>query len=61
MVLRMGEVQMKWYDYGMCVLFANTISAGVLHGSIFALTFGVLSFILYEEARKGVNDGNGER
>lgn len=52
---------MKWYDYGMCVLFANTISAGVLHGSIFALTFGVLSFILYEEARKGVNDGNGER
>ena len=50
---------MKWYDYVLCIWFADSISAGLVHGDIFILTFGVLSFILYEEARKGVNDGNG--
>lgn len=44
---------MKWYDYILCVWFADSISAGLITGNIFTLTLGVLSYILYEDFRKG--------
>lgn len=44
---------MKWYDYLACFWFADSISAGLITGNIFVLTIGVLSYILYEDWRKG--------
>ena len=49
---------MKWYDYLACFCFANSISAGLVSGSIFVLTFGVLSYMLYEDMRKGLENAN---
>lgn len=52
------QVELKWYDYLACWWFADMISAGLLLGNIFVLTIGILSYILYEDFRKGLENEN---
>ena len=51
---------MKWYDYLACFWFADVISAGFFVGNIFILTIGILSYILYEDMRKGLENDNND-
>lgn len=43
---------MKWYDYTMCFLCADMLSAGIFSGNIFLLTMGWLLFSIYQDIRK---------
>jgi hypothetical protein len=47
---------MKWYDYLACLWLADKISAGLIFMDIFVLTFGILSYILYENWRRGEDE-----
>jgi hypothetical protein len=52
----MEKQTLKWFDYIACVWFADNITVGLLSGNIFVLTFGILSYILYENWRKGEDE-----
>ena len=47
---------MKWYDYLACFWFADIISAGLIAGNFIFLTLGVISYIMYEKSRKGLEN-----
>lgn len=49
---------MKWYDYVMCLWFADLASAGVMSGSYIALIFAGILYALYEQMRRDVNRGD---
>jgi hypothetical protein len=51
---------MKWYDYLACFWFADMIAVGLLNFAILPLTIGILSYILYEDMRKGVNNADSD-
>lgn len=43
---------LKWYDYVVCVIIADVITAGFLSGSFFLSITGFLAYDLYETWRK---------
>lgn len=49
---------MRWYDYLACFWFADNISAGIINMNFLLLTMGALSYIFYEDFRKGLENAN---
>jgi hypothetical protein len=49
---------MKWYDYLACFWFADQITIGLLYMQIIPLTLGILSYIMYTDFRKGLENAN---
>lgn len=43
---------MKWYDYIVCVMCADSISAGLVHGELIVLIYGLLQYFGWEMLRK---------
>lgn len=43
---------MRWYDYLICVWFADVISTGLVHSQWILLISGLISYIAYENMRK---------
>lgn len=43
---------MKWYDYGICLLIADVISAGIMSGNLWAIALGLFNYYSYEYWRK---------
>lgn len=43
---------MKWYDYGVCLFFAELIASGFLGGNLLLMGSGLLGYDIYEEWRK---------
>jgi hypothetical protein len=44
---------MKWYDYAICFLIADFISAGIMTGSFLVIGVGIFNYYSYEDWRKG--------
>lgn len=64
MVLHMAKqntpmkTKLDLFDYFFCFAAADAISAGLVHGSIFPLTLGIIGYIVYEKIRKGQVDAS---
>lgn len=43
---------MKWYDYLICVMAADHISAGIMQMNIVLVMIGGVGYIMWEHARK---------
>jgi antibiotic biosynthesis monooxygenase (ABM) superfamily enzyme len=43
---------MRWYDYIVCVLIADLLSASLLTGNIFTLAMSIFAYWSYEDYRK---------
>lgn len=48
---------MRWYDYIMCIFFADVISAMIMAGSMFVV-LPVISYLFYEDFRKMQEHGD---
>ena len=49
---------MKWYDYFFCLLYADIISASVVHFNFIGLISGIGLYIVYELTRKELNNAS---
>lgn len=43
---------MRWYDYIVCVWFADLIAGGLFSGNLIVLSAGLFGYDIYEGFRK---------
>jgi hypothetical protein len=44
--------KLRWYDYGMCFMCADFISAGIISGAWLLTLVGVITYLVYEQTLK---------
>jgi hypothetical protein len=49
---------MRWYDYLICLMAADHITAGIMQMNLMLILLGVVGYVLWEKYRKDTEDGN---